>query len=99
MSEMKILTVCGLGFGTSLILKMTVNKVLTQEGLRADVVHTDFGTAKSVAADLYLVSSDMAQSFEEMGKNFAPIKSVYDVEEVRKVLVPLVQKFYEEHPE
>ena len=66
MSEMKILTVCGLGFGTSLILKMTVNKVLTQEGLRADVVHTDFGTAKSVAADLYLVSSD----------NLEPIRKV-----------------------
>ena len=38
---LKILTVCGLGQGTSLILKMNVEQVLGDMGIQADVEHTD----------------------------------------------------------
>ncbi|EPD6333780.1 hypothetical protein ACS5NX_000867 [Klebsiella oxytoca] len=34
---MKILTVCGLGMGSSLILKMNVEAVLKQHGIQASV--------------------------------------------------------------
>ena len=41
---MKILAVCGMGFGSSMMLKMTLEKVLKEKGLRADVQTVDFGT-------------------------------------------------------
>lgn len=42
---MKILAVCGLGQGTSLILRMNVETVLRDMGVDADVEHIDVSAA------------------------------------------------------
>ncbi|WP_425278826.1 PTS sugar transporter subunit IIB [Aeromonas enteropelogenes] len=56
---MKILTVCGLGMGTSLILSMNVTDVLkTHFNIHdAKVEHMDVSAAKSTPADLIITNS------------------------------------------
>ncbi|MFC4556145.1 PTS sugar transporter subunit IIB [Georgenia faecalis] len=49
---LKVLAVCGLGMGTSLILRMTAESVLTRLGIAAQVDNTDLSTARSTEADV-----------------------------------------------
>lgn len=50
---MHIVCVCGLGMGSSLILKMTVDKALRELGATDhEIEHWDAGTVESKNADL-----------------------------------------------
>ncbi|MCK6211627.1 PTS sugar transporter subunit IIB [Georgenia sp. EYE_87] len=51
---MKVLAVCGLGMGTSLILRMTTETVFQRLGIRADVENTDISAARSTPADVII---------------------------------------------
>lgn len=62
---MKILCVCGLGQGTSLILRMNVENVLRELGISADVEHTDVSSASSMNADYIITSNELAQSLTD----------------------------------
>ncbi|EGP5554352.1 TPA: PTS sugar transporter subunit IIB, partial [Enterococcus faecium] len=50
---MKILAVCGFGVGSSMVLKMSLDKVIKELGLKATVENTDLSTAKATMADVY----------------------------------------------
>ncbi|AOT77648.1 PTS sugar transporter subunit IIB [Enterococcus faecium] len=53
---MKILAVCGFGVGSSMVLKMSLDKVIKELGLKATVENTDLSTAKATMADVYFTS-------------------------------------------
>lgn len=59
---MKILCVCGLGMGSSLILKMNVEEVLKAEGVTAEVEHSDVSSAMSERCDYVLTTTELAKS-------------------------------------
>lgn len=63
---MKIVTVCGMGFGTSLMVKMTIDDILAELKKSADVEALDLGSVKGVAADLFVTSKEMAGNFPEV---------------------------------
>lgn len=52
-----MLTVCGVGMGSSLILKMTAEKALRELGVPARVEHSDLSSARSAGADVILAQS------------------------------------------
>ena len=61
---MHIVCVCGLGMGSSLILKMTVDKALKELGATGhEIEHWDAGTVDSRGADLIVTSSDFQERF------------------------------------
>lgn len=47
-----VLCVCGLGMGTSLILRMTVETALNRMGVDAEIEHTDLSSARSMSPDV-----------------------------------------------
>ncbi len=49
---LNVLAVCGLGMGTSLILRMTCETVFSRLGIPARVDNTDLSTAKSQTPDV-----------------------------------------------
>jgi ascorbate PTS system EIIB component len=51
---LKVLTVCGVGMGSSLMLRMTAEKALAELGVHATVEATDLSSAKSMPADVIL---------------------------------------------
>ncbi|MFV0405545.1 MAG: PTS sugar transporter subunit IIB [Propioniciclava sp.] len=51
---LKVLAVCGLGMGTSLILRMTSETVFTRLGIPAQVENTDLSTAQSQSPDVLI---------------------------------------------
>lgn len=81
---MKILAVCGFGVGSSMVLKMTIDKVVKELDIDAQVENTDLSTAKATYADLYLTSAELAPEIKESTeKPVIPIKKYMDKEEVK----------------
>jgi len=79
---MKVLCVCGLGMGSSLILKMTVEKAMQQLGVACDVEHQAAGTMGGIHADLIVAAQDFAQ--ELAGRdNVVFVQNVVKTDEVR----------------
>ncbi|MBA4493537.1 PTS sugar transporter subunit IIB [Paenactinomyces guangxiensis] len=83
---MKILCVCGLGQGTSLILRMNVENVLKQLGIQAEVEHVDVSTASGLAADLIITSNELAQSLAGHTAKIVIVNNYFDTGEIKTAL-------------
>ncbi|MBV1684088.1 PTS sugar transporter subunit IIB [Eubacterium callanderi] len=68
MSKVNVVTVCGFGIGSSLILKMTLDSVLQKAGLsdQVEAEPHDVTSAASVGADLILVSNELKPQIENL---------------------------------
>lgn len=88
---MRIVTVCGCGLGTCLLLKMTVESVLNEAGVDAEVIHSDLGSATSIDCDLFVITLDMENQFKESGKKYVSIKNVSDKNEMKEKLSPFIE--------
>lgn len=81
---MKILAVCGFGVGSSMVLKMTIDKVAKEMGIKATVENTDLSSAKAETADAYFTSNELASELRSSVKNpVYPVKKYMDKEEVK----------------
>ncbi|GAB6930562.1 PTS sugar transporter subunit IIB [Paenibacillus sp. JCM 10914] len=83
---MKILCVCGLGQGTSLILRMNVENVMNGMGVNADVEHTDVSTASGTAADYIITSNELAQSLKGHEAKVVIVNNYFDNDEIKQKL-------------
>lgn len=83
----RILTVCGVGQGSSLILRMYVEDVLRELGVAADVQTADVATAKSTPSDLILVSPHLAGNLSGSGAPVRPIKNFTNKAEIKEALL------------
>lgn len=84
----KILTVCSNGLGSSMLLKMNIDKVVKEQGWEADVKNTDLSSAKSTSVDLYVGSKEILSSLEGNDRVLVPIKNLMDKEELKNSLSP-----------
>lgn len=64
---MKIITVCGMGSGSSLILKMNIGEVLNDLGIDADIETCDAGSVNGKQADLIVTTREF-EDFIESGQ-------------------------------
>lgn len=81
---MKILAVCGFGVGSSMVLKMSIDKVVKELGLKDTVENTDLSTAKATPADVYFTSQELLSELKSSVKApVYPIKKYMDVAEIR----------------
>ncbi|PYI51645.1 PTS sugar transporter subunit IIB [Paenibacillus flagellatus] len=83
---MKLLCVCGLGQGTSLILRMNVETACRDLGIQADVDHMDVSSASGVAADYILTSNELAQSLQGHAARIVVIDNYFDLNEIKTKL-------------
>ncbi len=80
---MKIMTVCGFGVGTSLLLKMTVDSILEEEGINGEVEAIDMTSACGNSADLILTSKEIGEEIEgQVSGKLVYISNFMDKEEV-----------------
>lgn len=89
---MRIVAVCGLGVGTSAILKANAERALDRLGLDADVSASDLAGVREAAADVQVVltSTELAgQVRVALGRTWAEIVEVenyFDVDEIGRKL-------------
>ena len=80
---MKIMAVCGMGIGTSVLLKMNAEKVLRQLGLEATVEATDINTAREARdAQIILTTPDLVPSLTGLPAEIISIEHFFDLEEI-----------------
>ncbi|MDX6152541.1 PTS sugar transporter subunit IIB [Marinococcus sp. PL1-022] len=83
---MKILTVCGLGQGTSLILKMNVETALEQKNIEADVEHMDVSSASGVQADYIITNQELAPNLEGHKAKLIIVQNYFDPNEISQAI-------------
>lgn len=80
---MKILAVCGFGVGSSMILKMSLEKAMRTLGVQGEVDNTDLATVRGVACDAIFTSAQLAKELQSSVKvPVIPIQKYMDVAEV-----------------
>ncbi len=65
MAKVKIMTVCGFGLGSSMVLKMNLDGVLKDLGIQADVFTGDVGSAQSTPADYIFTSKELGEKLQK----------------------------------
>ncbi len=90
--KVNILTVCGVGSGSSLILRIYVEDVLEEFGLKYRVNAGQVSEAKSAKADLILCSYEFLPVTEGAISKVVPIKNFTDKAELREKLKPVLEE-------
>lgn len=95
MKQLRIMTVCGFGLGTSLILRMTLDEVLQRHHIKAETFCADADTAVGQRYDLALTSQEMQNLFSEGEKPVLVIDNFLSVDEVEEKALPVIIKLLE----
>lgn len=82
----KFLCVCGVGQGTSLLLRMNVSDVLKKYGVKAEVDNTDITSAASERSDYIITNSVFAQQLSHVTKPIIIVENYFDLNEIEKAL-------------
>lgn len=90
---MKILTVCGNGIGSSLMLAMKIEELCKEEGISAQVESSDFNSAQGKNVDLIVTVKELAEQFED--KNVAIIRSYVNKKKIKEDVLPIIKKLVE----
>ena len=91
---MKIVAVCGFGVGSSLLLKISLDKAFKALGIDEEAMNTDIITAKSITCDAIFTSVDMAEQLRaEVKVPVYAIRRYMDVAEVQAVLEECIADF------
>jgi PTS system ascorbate-specific IIB component len=86
---MRILTVCGMGLGTGLLLRMNTEAALATIGVAdAQVEVADIATAKGMGAgyDIVLTSSELAEQLGSVSGQLITIHNFIDMAEIESKL-------------
>jgi len=84
---MVIATLCGMGFGTSMMLKMFIDDILKAEGLKAETVPWDLGSFKGQQADIVVAPTDMEPHLKESTAKIVFIKNLVDKKEIKEKIL------------
>lgn len=88
---MRVLTVCGMGFGTSLMLLMTVKEIGRKYGVPIDGEAVDLGSYKGKSCDLIAASDEIARQIR-CDVPLLAIKNLLDKAEIEEQLKPFLEK-------
>jgi PTS system ascorbate-specific IIB component len=80
----KIIAVCGMGIGTSVLLKINAEKVLKLLGIDATVEAADMSTARQASFDaqIILTTPELVESLRGVNAEIIPIDHFFDLEEL-----------------
>ena len=85
---MKIVALCGVGIGTSAILKVNAERALERLDIEADVTAADIASVKLAAADaqVILTSSELVPSIGKTNADVIVIDNFFDLDELTSKL-------------
>lgn len=78
---MHIITVCGNGIGSSLMLAGKIQELCDAEGIKADVESMDLNAASSAKPDLFVTVKELAP---ELSGNVVIVRSYVNAKKIRE---------------
>lgn len=88
---MRIATLCGMGFGTSMMLKLFIEDILKPEGIKAEIIPWDLGSFKGQQADIVVAPTDMASHLKDSKARVVLIKNLVDKAEVKEKVLAAIR--------
>ena len=92
---MIIATLCGMGFGTSMMLKLFIEEILKEEGIKAKVVSWDLGSHKGQDADIIVAPTDMERHLRSSETKVVLIKNLVDKAEIKNSVMEAINSLSE----
>jgi len=90
---MKIATLCGMGFGTSMMLKLTIDDILKAEGESGiQVIPWDLGSFKGQQADIVVAPLDMERHLKDATAKVVLVKNLVDKAEIKEKIMAAINE-------
>lgn len=84
---LNIVTVCGAGVGSSMMLRLYAQQSLSEEGIEASVEAADIGSVNPDAFDIVITTSDFADLLHESRAKIIRIDNMMDKEYLKEQLL------------
>jgi PTS system ascorbate-specific IIB component len=84
----KIIAICGAGIGSSAILKVNAERVLSRLGIEADVMAADIKSVQTAAADAQVILTS-AEFVDAIGKTFADVVVINNYFDANELMIKL----------
>lgn len=87
---MRIATLCGMGFGTSMMLKLFIEDILKADGIKAQIIPWDLGSFKGQQVDIVVAPTDMRTHLKGYDGRVVLIKNLVDKDEIREKIIAAI---------
>ena len=92
---MRIATLCGMGFGTSMMLKLFIDDILRAENIKAEVIPWDLGSFKGQSVDIVVAPTDMERHLKSASGKVVLIRNLVDKEEIKTSILEAIKSLEE----
>lgn len=86
----KIVTVCGAGVGSSMMLRLFTQQILDAEGIEVVVDASDIGSVSPDAYDILITTSDFADTLRGTSAIIVKIDNMMDKEFLKNELLQVI---------
>lgn len=93
MEKYRALIVCGTGMGSSMLLKVMVDRVVMDNKLPIILESDVLAGAKSSNADFFVAGLDLVPTLEKIGRPVVGIKNMIDRQEILEKLQAQLKAF------
>jgi PTS system ascorbate-specific IIB component len=90
---MKIVTVCGMGMGSSLILKMNIDDILAAKNIDAEVEACDLGSVTGRGADIVVTTEELGEQLKNKDLNVVLVPNVIDKQMIGEKVIQAIKSF------
>ena len=92
MKEIRVLSVCGMGFGTSLMTLMNVQELGEKHHVNVTGEACDLGSYAGRQCDLIVAASEIAAQIHDVDVPVVAISNILDKDELEKKMLPYFEK-------
>ncbi len=93
MEKYRALVVCGTGMGSSMLLKVMVDRVVMDNKLPISIESDVVAAAKSSNVDFFIAGLDLVPTLEKIGRPVVGIKNMIDRKEILEKLQAQLASF------
>ena len=88
----KIVTVCGAGVGSSMMMRLFTQQILDAEKIEATVDAADIGSVDPNSYDILITTSDFADTLRESTATIVRIDNMMDKEYLKEQLLTAINE-------
>lgn len=88
----KIVTVCGAGVGSSMMLRVFAQQIIDDENIEAEVDASDIGSVNASDYDIVITTSDFANVLRESTAKIVRIDNLMDKQYLKSELLSTINE-------
>ena len=88
----KVVTVCGAGVGSSMMMRLFSQQILDDEGIEADVEASDISSVSPDSYDILITTSDFADALRNSSARIIKIDNMMDKPYLKEQLLKAIKE-------